>query len=103
MAAIDSRDDPMHPHGACAIDRGLDHLRAEAPIGMIDGDAAKDAGRCRSSPAGLFRGGIEHPEASWKPLHQQLAPKKVRIGARRMRQLVDEALLEESVLRMVDA
>ena len=42
--------------------------------------------------------GIEHREAFWRPL-QQLAPKKIRVGARRMRQLVDEALLEEGVLR----
>ena len=41
VAHVDRGDDPVHAHPSVALDRGLDHLRANAALRIMQGNAAK--------------------------------------------------------------
>src|SRR5207245_8918416 len=69
--------------------------------GKHDGDAALKAGGERLAPARFFSGELERASAA-RLLAEERAPELVRILARRVRELVDEALEKETVLRVPD-
>src|SRR5216683_3324781 len=68
----------------------------------MERDAAKHALRRRCVPAGVRGRGLEHGELLGF-FGQELAAKQIGVGTRRICHLVDEALFEERILRVVDA
>ena len=100
MPGIERGNDAVHAHRA-AVDRDLDHLRAIAAAGFVDGDAAKYAFRQRTEPIGLFGRGVEHGDA-FGISAQEPPPVEIWINSGGVRHLVDETLLVKGVLRVVD-
>ena len=102
MAGIDRRYHPVHPHLAVGADRGVDDLRTNAALRIVKRHAAKGSRRERCAPSGPLGGGLEHRKLPWL-FRQEPASEQIRIEPRCKSHLVDEALFEECVLRMVDA
>ena len=91
----------MHAHFALAADRGLGDLCAHTAIGFHESDAARDALCCRLVPPRLLSCRVEHGEPD-RIFAQQFAAILVRILPGSVGHLVDKALPEEAVLRMID-
>src|SRR6187549_1453471 len=89
----------MTPPSICAGD--VRHVGDDAAEALGDGDAAAFAGRQRAAPVGQACGALER-RAEPRLIGQEIAPELERILAGGMRELVDERLLEEPVLRVED-
>src|SRR2546422_59400 len=100
-AAVHRGDHAVHLRRAVRAHRDLRDLRAPAAEGKHYGDAAVNAGGQRLTPARFFRGELERASAA-RLLAEGGAPELVRILARRVRELVDEAFQKETVLRVPD-
>src|SRR6267143_880792 len=100
-AAVNRGDHAVHLRRAVRAHRDLRDLRAPAAEGKHYGEAAVHASGQRLTPARFFRGELERASAA-RLLAEEGAPELVRILARRVRELVDEALQKETVLRVPD-
>src|SRR5712691_73610 len=100
-AAVHRCHDAMYLWRSVGTHRDLRDLRAPAAEGKHYGDAAVNAGGQRLAPARFFSGELERAPAS-RLLAEEGAPELVRILARRVRELVDEAFKKETVLRVPD-
>src|SRR2546425_11542376 len=100
-AAVHRGDHAVHLRRAVRAHRDLRDLRAPAAEGKHYGDAAVNAGGQRLTPARFFRGELERASAA-RLLAEEGAPELVRILARGVRELVDEAFQKETVLRVPD-
>src|SRR6266849_9190717 len=100
-AAVHRCHDAMYLWRSVGTDRDLRDLRAPTAEGKHYGDAAVNAGGQRLAPAGFFRGELERASGA-RLLVEERTPELERILARRVRELVDEALQKETVLRVSD-
>ena len=99
MAAVDRDRHPLDLHLALLVDRHLGDHAHDAVVAFVNREAAALAGRQRLAPVALLGERVEHVHEVG-PLGQQLAAEPIGVLSRRQRQLVDEALHEEGVLRM---
>src|SRR5690606_24672060 len=99
LAAIDGGDDAVNLQFAGRADGNFGNLRDDRLEGFLDGDAASMTCGQRRSPARLPRRKLQRRKMA-RAVLQQRAAELERVLARFMRKLVDEALGEESVLRM---
>src|SRR6266581_4694651 len=98
-AAVHRGHDAMHLRRAVLADRDLSDLRAKAAEGKHHCDTAVNADGERLAPARFFGGELERALVA-RLLAEERAPELERILARRVRELVDEALEKEAVLRV---
>src|SRR5438445_1331040 len=100
-AAVHRGHDAVHLRRSVRADRDLRDLSAKAAEGLHHRDSAVNAGGERLAPAGFFGGELERALVA-RLLAEERAPELERILARGVRELVDEALEKETVLRVPD-
>src|SRR6185437_6562010 len=101
MAAVDGGDDAVDSDFALLADGHFGDLADDRVVAFMDGDAAAATGAERFAPVALYRDLVEHTDEV-RPVRQQRATELVGILAGRVRQFVDIAFHEESILGGAD-